>query len=260
MTRVICVASGKGGVGKTTLSSNLGVALVNFGRKVLVIDGNLTTPNLGFHLGVPLYPKTLHDVLRGDAYPEEAIFVHPSGLHVIPAGISVKDLKDTKPHKIADVVLELVGDHDVILIDCAAGLGREALSSLKAADEVLIVTNPQLPSVTDALKTIKIAEELGTHVIGVALNRVKNHRSELSVEEVESLLGYPVISKIPDEDEVGDSLAAKTPIVLHRPHSKSSIEMKKLAAGIVGIEYEPPAEERSGFDLFSRMFSFLKGR
>ncbi len=258
MTRVICVASGKGGVGKTTVTSNVGLALTDFGKRVLVMDGNLTTPNLGFHLGVPLYPKTLHDVLRGDAYAEEAVFVHPSGMNIIPAGISINDLKNTRPHKLSNVVLDLVGDHDVILIDGAAGLGREAIASLKAADEVLIVTNPQLPSVTDALKTVKIAEELGTHVMGIALNRVGSQKSELTLEEVESLLGYPVISMIPDEEHVQEGLSAKTPVVAFKPNSKAAVEMKRLAAGMGGIEYEPPIQE-TGSGFFSRVMNVFRG-
>lgn len=256
MTRVICVASGKGGVGKTTMTSNIGMALNDFGKRVLVVDANLTTPNLGFHLGVPLYPKTLHDVLRGEAYPEEATYIHPSGLNVMPASISIKDLKGTRPGQMSNAVLDMAGDHDIMLLDTAAGLGKEGLETLKAADEVLIVTSPQIPSVTDALKTIKMAEESGTHVIGVALNKVKGMPSELSVEEVEALLGHPVISIVPEDQAVDDGLAAKTPVVSYRPDAHASREMKKLAAAIIGIDYEPPVLERE--TLFSRLFSFLK--
>ncbi len=260
MTRVICVASGKGGVGKTTVSSNLAAALTEFGKKVLVIDANLTTPNLGFHLGIPLYPKTLHDVLRGDAYPEEAIYVHPSGLHVMPAGISLRDLKSTSPENLDSVILDLVGNHDVIILDGAAGLGGEGLAGIKAADELLVVTNPQLASVTDALKTVKLAEDLGTHVMGVVLNRVKGRKTELSTSEVEALLGYPVISIVPEHDSVEESLAAKTPVVFYDPESPVSIEIKKLAAGIAGVEYEPPEPQQplSGLGVLSRIFGFLR--
>ena len=67
MTRIIACASGKGGVGKTTFVANLGVALAELGKDVIAVDTNLTTPNLGLHLGVPLYPTTLHDVLKGKA-------------------------------------------------------------------------------------------------------------------------------------------------------------------------------------------------
>ena len=257
MGRVICLVSGKGGVGKTTLASNLGIALNDFGKRTLVIDTNLTTPNLGFHLGVPLFPKTFHDVLNGKAYPEEATYIHPSGLKVMPAGISLRDLKSTNLSKMNSIVLDIAEDHDIVILDGAAGLGNEGKASLSAADDALIITNPQLPSVTDALKTIKIAEELGTRILGVVLNRSKNHPSELSQSEVEALLGYPVISIIPEENHIIDSLAAKTPIVSYKPNTRSAQEMKKLAASLIGIDYNPPIQERPG--LFSKLFGFLRG-
>src|SRR3989338_1469258 len=206
MTRVIVVASGKGGVGKTTLTSNLGAALTEFGYKTVVVDANLTTPNLGFHLGVPLYPKTLHDVLKGDASIDETIYAHPSGLKVIPAGISMADLKSTNPKNLGKAVLDLIGDYDVVILDGAAGLGKESLASLQAADEALIVTKPQLPAVTDALKTIKLAEEAGTKISGIVLNRVRGASSELSVADVESLLGHSVIATIREENKMTDAL------------------------------------------------------
>ncbi|MCK4968830.1 MAG: cell division ATPase MinD [Candidatus Aenigmarchaeota archaeon] len=258
MTRIISIASGKGGVGKTTVTANLGAALNEFGYKTVVMDTNLTTPNLGFHLGVPLYPKTLHDVLNGDAYIDEAIYVHPTGLKIIPAGISMADLKSTKPNKLGKVVLDLVGDHDVVLLDGAAGLGKESLANIQAADEVLIVTNPQLPSVTDALKAIKVAEEAGTHVLGIVLNRIRSNKSELSMEDVESLLGYPVIASVPDHDVVQESLAAKTPVVHYAPNTKASIELKKLSASLMGMDWEAPAEEKEKQSILSRFFGFLR--
>lgn len=256
MTRVICVTSGKGGAGKTTMTANLGLALTEIGYKTLVIDANLTTPNLGFHLGVPLYPKTLHDVLKGQAKVDEAIYFHPTGLKVVPAGISIEDLKGTRADRLSRAVLSLIGQHDVVLLDGAAGLGKEPLAGIEAADEALVVTNPNLPATTDALKTIKIAEELGTHVLGVVLNKVKGHGSELTASDVEAILGYPVLAQVPFDNEMDEALAVKNPLVAHAPTSRTSIEIKKLAASLVGVQWEPPA--LSGFSLFSRLFGFLK--
>lgn len=257
MTRVIAISSGKGGVGKTTMTSNLGIALNDFGQKTVVVDANMTTPNLGFHLGVPLYPKTLHDVMKGEASIDEATYIHPSGLKVIPAGLSMADLKSTNPKNLNKAVLDLVGDHDIVLLDSAAGLGKEAMSSIDTADELLVVTTPHLPSVTDALKAIKVAEEAGTKVLGVVLNRVKGRNAELSVSDVEALVGYPVIAQVPEDELMTDSLAAKMPIVAYSPNSKSSVEIKKLAAALVGVDYKPPAMRGSSF--LSRFFGFLRG-
>lgn len=257
MARVICVSSGKGGVGKTTVTANLGLALTELGYRTMVVDANLTTPNLGFHLGVPLFPKTLHDVLKGEARIEEAIYYHPSGLQVVPAGISIEDLKGTRADKLSKAVLSLIGDHDIVFLDGAAGLGKEPLAGFEAADELLVITNPNLPAVTDALKAIKISEELGTHVLGIVVNKVKGHGSELTLQDVEAILGYPVIAQIPNDERMDIALAAKSPIVTHAPNSPASTELRKLAASLVGVQWKPPAS--SNFAFLTKLFGFLRG-
>lgn len=255
MTRLICLSSGKGGVGKTTVTSNLGSALTEFGKDTVVMDANLTNPSLGFHLGVPLYPKTLHDVLRGDAHIDEATYLHDNGLRVIPAGLSVDDLRNTSPEMLGDVMLDLVGDPEIVLIDSAAGLGNEATHAIENSDELLVVANPDLPSVTDALKTAKIGEEAGTNVLGVILNRVKDHPSELDIDEVESMVGYPVVGVVPEEEGVQESISLKKPLIHHKPHSEASQEMKKIAADLIGLDYTPKRRRKG---IFSRIFSFLR--
>lgn len=256
MTRLICLSSGKGGVGKTTVAANLGSALNEFGMETVLIDANLTNPSLGFHLGIPLYPETLHDVLKGDVDITDATYLHNSGLKVVPAGLSVDDLKNTSPESLPDVLLDLVGGPDFVLIDSAAGLGNEALHAIESSDELLVVTNPDLPSVTDALKTANIAEQAGTDITGVVLNRVKGSSSELESEEVESMIGYPVISSIPEDEDVQDSISLKKPLLHHKPKKNTSERFRKLAADIADIDYEHKVRESKGF--FSRMLSFLK--
>lgn len=255
MTKILCVTSGKGGVGKTTVVSNLGTALAEYGKDTVIVDANLTTPSLGFHLGIPLYPKTLHDVLRGEAHISEAMYVHNSGLKIVPAGISLNDLRNTSPDRLSEVLLDMVGEPELILVDSSAGLGREAVKAMESSDEVLIVTNPDLPSVTDALKSASLAENSGTMVYGVVLNRVRGTPSELSVEEVESMVGHPIIAVIPEDSKVHESIAMKTPLVLHNPTSPASIEIRRLAASMAGVEFKLPRARRS---FLSRLFGFLR--
>lgn len=243
MTRLITVSSGKGGTGKTTVTSNLGAALTEFGADTIVLDANLTNPNLGFHLGIPLYPTTLHDVLKGESHITEAMYIHNSGLRVVPAGLSIEDLVDTSPENLSDVLLDTVGEPDFVLVDSAAGLGNESINAIEAADEVLVVTNPDLPSVTDALKTVNIAEEAGTDIIGVVLNKVKDHPSELDAEEVESMLGHKVMMEVPDHEKLQEALSVKKPMVHHEPDHHVSERFRSVAAEVAGIEYEPDLTE-----------------
>lgn len=237
MTRIIAVASGKGGAGKTTVVSNLGIALAKRGKNVVVIDANLTTPNLGLHLGIPLFPITLHDVLKGKARIHEAIYNHETGLKIIPAGISMKDLRGVDARELSNSLLDLIGNTDIVLIDAAAGLGREALAAFESADEVLIVANPELTSVTDALKTIKMAGQLGTRVSGVVINKIGGTSFEMTKDEIMSMLDIStVLAEIPEDKVVREAIAKRVPIVHYKPYTRPSQEINKLASRLLGEE------------------------
>jgi septum site-determining protein MinD len=234
MTRIISVLSGKGGVGKTTIVSNLGASLVKRGKNVIILDGNVTTPNLSLHLGIPFYPITLHDVIKKKAPIESAIYHHESGLKIVPASLSYDAIKDMDMEKFQTIILKLLGKADIVIVDAAAGLGREAMAAINVADDLLIVTNPELPAVTDALKTIKIAEEKGTRVIGVVVNRIKGLRHELSLNDIKSILEVPIMAAVPEDLAVPRSIAKRLPVVHHKPNSRASLEFQRLAARIVG--------------------------
>jgi septum site-determining protein MinD len=238
LTKAIAVLSGKGGVGKTTVTANLGAALAGYGANVLVLDSNLTTPNLGLHLGIPLYPKTMHDVMKGRCRINEAIYRHPSGLRVVPAGIALNDLRGVDPRDLPNHLLDLVGLVDIMLLDGAAGLGSEALSAVEGADELLVVTTADWPALTDALKAIKLAEQVGTNPVGVVVNRVLGKSHELTRNEIRSMLELPILAEIPEDHGVHAAIAARQPIVLHKPKSPAARELNRLAAHILGIE--PP--------------------
>jgi septum site-determining protein MinD len=234
MARIIGVVSGKGGVGKTTLVSNLGAALVKRGKNVIIIDGNVTTPNLSLHLGIPFYPVTLHDVLKKNIPIEAALYHHESGIKVIPASLSADAIKDISLERLQNALLSLLGKSDIIIIDAAAGLGKEALTTINVSDELIVITNPEIPAVTDALKTIKVAEDNGTRVLGVVVNRIKGLKHELSLSEIKSMLEVPIIAAVPEDLAVPRSIAKKMPVVHHKPHSRASLEFQRLASSLIG--------------------------
>ena len=237
MTRIIAVASGKGGVGKTTVVSNLAAALAHFRKSVVAIDANLTTSNLGLHLGIPLYPVTLNDVLNGRAKVKDALYYHSAGFRVIPGDVSLTKLMVPQSSKLLDVFYKLAGDADFVLIDTAAGLGREAQTTIKAADEMITVTNPEMPALTDALKLSKIARGFETDNVGVIINRIKNMPHEVPAERIEEFLGLPIIGKIHEDHNVGKSIASRQPVVLYRPNSISAQQIKAMAAALIGEQY-----------------------
>lgn len=252
MTRIITVASGKGGVGKTTLVSNLATALASLKKSVIAVDGNLTTANLGIHLGIPLYPVTLHDVLNGDARLNDAMYYHPAGFTVLPADISLRKLRLANSHELVDVFYKLVGGCDFILVDSAAGLGKEALAAVEASDELITITNPELPALTDALKLSNLANRFGTHNLGVVVNRVRNTKHEFSLPAVEEFLELPILGKIPEDHEVSKAVSRKQPVVMHNPKAAASQHIMSIAAKLIGEEYTPRTP------LTTKLFGWLK--
>jgi septum site-determining protein MinD len=241
MTRVIGIISGKGGVGKTTLVANLGSVLAQkFKKEVIVIDTNVTTSHLGLYLGMYYTPVTLNQVLTGEAEIEDAIYeYHISGLRVIPASLSFSDLKGVDIARLKNSLKKLFGKADIVLLDAAPGLGREALATVRASDEVIFVNTPFVPSTMDIMKCHQVANEIGVKPLGVVLNMVGKEKYELTSKEVEELIELPVISNIPMDKNVLRSLALKMPVVLFSPNSSSSREFVKLAAKIAEVEYEP---------------------
>ncbi len=256
MTRVLSVASGKGGVGKTTLVSNLGAILTEAEKNVTLVDGNLTTPNLSMHLGIPLYPVTLHDVLKDDAMMPEAMYVHPSGIKVVPSGIGIDDMEGTDSRHLPLAIEELMGETEMVLLDTAAGLGQETVSTLEASDELLLVTHPNMPSLTDALKTKNLAEDFGVDVIGAVINSHTGSKQELNEREVSDMLdGLPVLGKVPYDEKVPEAVAMKKPVVHHDPHSPASKEFKRIASEVVAEELDLDHGSRG---LLSRISSFFR--
>ena len=243
MTRFISCISAKGGVGKTTLVANLAGALADFGEDTIAMDANLTTPNLGLHLGMHLAPNTIHHVLKNQASLNESIYPHRYGFKILPASLSLNDLKNVDPTRLSEISFRLLGKADYVLLDCAAGVGKEALSGLAASDEVLVITNPTHAAVTDALKIVRIAQNSNMKVLGAVVNRVTGNTHELKPRQVSDVLGIPLLSVIPEDRHISESTHEKKLIYEYSPNSPAAIQIRKLAAWISQKEYNPPLQD-----------------
>ena len=254
MKKIIVITSGKGGVGKTTTAINLGAAINHFGKDVLVIDANLTTPNVGIHLNSPEVPINLNHVLEKKAYPFEAMYEHHSGMKIMPSSLSVKALKKIKPEKIKNFKEDFLKLSDYIIVDSAAGLGDEAVEVIKMADELILVTNPEMPAITDALKTIKLAEQLKKQVAGVIVTRVRKNYSELQPEIVKEMLEVPVLGMIPEDIVIQESLNKKDAVIHTSPKSKPSRAYKEIAARLIDVEYDSDKDKEKLFEKLFKVF------
>jgi len=245
MAKIYAILSGKGGVGKTTTTINLGTSLNQLGEDVIIIDGNLTTPNIGIHLGAPIVPTTLNHVLNNQAEIEDAIYEHESGTKIIPASLSLKESERINYKRLIDITKKLKKITDHVLIDSAAGLGEEAKSAMMAADEIIIVTNPEMSAVTDALKTIKLAEEMNKPVVGVIITRYQGKKVEMSIANIKDMLEVPILGIIPEDDAIKESQVMKNSVIHTHPKSNAAKHYMRTSRRILGedLKFEPIEKE-----------------
>ena len=151
--------------------------------------------------------------------------MHHSGTRILPSSL----IKKADITQLDKVVKEIKKDFDFVIIDSAAGLGEDALSAINAADECLIVANPEMPSITWAMKTIETIHKMKKAVLGVLITR-KTRRNSLN--EINSMLEYPVLGIIPEDDIVKKALREKETL-LEFPGSKASKNYKKLAEKLI---------------------------
>src|SRR3989304_143848 len=150
MTKIIAVSSPKGGVGKTTVAANLAVALSSFGKKVIVVDCNLSTPHLTYYISKQQHKPTLNDALLGKADIKHALY-QENGVMYVPASSELSDIVDIDVMKLKKNISRLVNPDmiDYVILDSAPGLGRERIAPREAADEIIFVAQPLEPMLED---------------------------------------------------------------------------------------------------------------
>ncbi|WP_353633716.1 MinD/ParA family protein [Halobacterium sp. NMX12-1] len=245
---VFAVASGKGGVGKSTTTANLGVALADDGFDVAVVDVDLGMANLAGLLGVDP-DVTLHDVLGGEASPADATY-ETNGLTLIPGSTDLDQFARADAKSLHRVVEYLREDNDVVLLDAGAGLSYDIAMAMSVADGVLLVTTAELNSLTDATKTGKLVGKLDKPVVGAVFTRTGDGGFD-DVEGIAAALGTTdaVTASVPHDDAVKLAVRKGTPVVSLKPESPAARAYDRLAAKLadsVGMESTEP--ESSGFE------------
>ena len=241
MGKSIGVVSLKGGVGKTSLVSALGSALANFDKKVLLVDGNFSAPNLGIHFNL-IEPKNhLHGVLNREIHAKEAI--HNLGnLDILPASMFLKE--EVNPLKLKDRMNYLKSKYDYILYDSSPSLNDETLGVMLASDSLIVVTTPDTPTLATTLKAINLAKERGVNIDGLIINKVHGKDFEIPLEKVEDFLDAPVLGVIPYDVNILKALSKFTSSVNYKPKSEATKEYMRLASVLAGKKYKTKGLKR----------------
>ena len=229
MTKFIALVSGKGGVGKTTCTLNVGQSLAKLGKDVVLLDANIVTPNLAIHLGHMNPEGTLNKFLRKEKSLKEIMYLHESGISLIPASPSLSEYQRTNPLKLHKVFDLLKNAADFVLVDAPSGLGYDLIQILKSTDEVLVVVTPNLSSVMDGLKTIQLAKENNNTIAGIILNMSNGGKDELTPQEVENILEHPILANIKYHKKVRRAVHRQMPLTYLYPRSKPAREFMKVA-------------------------------
>lgn len=240
--RVIAITSGKGGVGKTNLSVNVGIALAQRGRRVALLDADMGLANVDILLGI--YPKfNLSHVLSGDKTLAEIMLNGPSGLKVIPGASGIQKMAELSTIEQAALIhafSEIDQDLDVLIVDTAAGISASVVNFARACQEIIVVICDEPTSLTDAYAFIKLLNrDYNLSHFHVLTNMVKTAQQGLALFQkltkvTDHFLDVTVrfLGAVPYDEYLRKSVQKQTPVVVAFPGSKSSIAVKEIAGKI----------------------------
>lgn len=238
---VITVTSGKGGVGKTTTTANIGAALADKGYKVVLIDADIGLRNLDVVLGLEnRIVFDLIDVIEGACRLNSALIRDKKyeGLYLLPAA-QTREKDSVNEEQMKELTATLAEEHDFVVIDCPAGIEQGFKNALSGADQVLIVTTPEVSAVRDADRVIGLVESRGITNIGLIVNRLRPEMVErgdmLSVEDICDILAIKLVGVIPEDDNIVISTNRGEPVVGIQ-ESKAGQALKNLTDRILGEE------------------------
>jgi len=239
--RVIVITSGKGGVGKTTTTANIGAALADKGHKVLLIDTDIGLRNLDVVMGLEnRIVYDLIDVIEGRCRISQALIKDKrcQNLVLLPAA-QIRDKNDVNVDQMKELISSLKDSFDYILIDCPAGIEQGFKNAIAAANEAVVVTTPEVSATRDADRIIGLLEAAGIKNPRLVINRLRidmvKDKNMLSVEDILDILAVKLLGVVPDDENVVISTNKGEPLV-YKGDSLAAKAFKNIASRIEGVE------------------------
>jgi septum site-determining protein MinD len=265
MSRIIVITSGKGGVGKTTCTANLGMALAKRGRKVVVIDADFGLRNLDLLLGLEnRIVYTAVEVLAGECRLDQALVKdkRQPNLALLPAAQN-RTKEAVTPDQMKKLVAALAQSYDYVLIDSPAGIEMGFQNAIAPAKEAIIITTPEISAVRDADRVVGLLEANDVRRMHLIVNRLRPAMVEkdmmMSVKDVQEILSIPLLGVVPDDEKVIISTNRGEPLVLAPEGSSlAGIALNNIVSRLEG-ERVPLLDLNVPDDLFSRVRRFFKG-
>lgn len=259
--KIIAVTSGKGGVGKTNMSLNLGIAFADMDYRVVIVDMHLGLANVEVLLGVNSEFNLQH-VITGEKSIDDVIIADTSGILVVPGSNGLAEMADLPPEQRLQVIrkmeqIELPAD--IIIVDTMAGMSRNVIDFTLAADEILLVTTPEPSSVLDAYAMIKTIHKNDRFVpIRLAMNQVSNMAQARQVcvklEEVSTRFldcAIKTVGNVPHDESVGRAVMRRRPLIELYPNSPAAKGIRQIAETISDHKLQPVEEKPGG--VFQRL-------
>ncbi|EDL62795.1 septum site-determining protein MinD [Bacillus sp. SG-1] len=263
MGEAIVITSGKGGVGKTTTSANVGTALALQGKKVCLVDTDIGLRNLDVVMGLEnriIYD--LVDVVEGRCKIHQALVKDKrfeDKLFLLPAA-QTSDKSAVSPEQMKKLIETLKQDYDYIIIDCPAGIEQGYKNAVAGADRAIVVTTPEISAVRDADRIIGLLEKEDIEPPKLVINRIRTHMMKsgemLDVDEITTHLSIDLIGIVADDDNVIKSSNRGEPIAMD-PSSKASIAYRNIARRILGesVPLQSLDEDKQG--VFTKLKKFF---
>lgn len=261
MSEIIVITSGKGGVGKTTTSANVGTGLAILGKKVVLIDTDIGLRNLDVVMGLEnRIVYNLVDVVEGNCRMKQALIKdkrYPN-LFLLPSA-QTRDKTSVNPGQMVKLVDDLREEFDYVLLDCPAGIEQGFQNAIAGADRALVVTTPEVSAIRDADRIIGLLEASGMKTIDLVVNRIRmdmvRRGDMMSLDDVMDILAIDIIGAVPDDEDIVISTNQGEPLVgIGTPAGQAYMDIcKRITGETVPLQN---VAVRGGF--FFKLSSLLK--